>query len=144
PAGRGRRLVDRAARKVGVLDVALDQQAARPARFDELAGLLRVAPLLSVEDRDARRALGREVHGDRPADPAVAAGDHAVPAGEALRAEVAVADDLGPGLHPVLVPGLLRLALARKAAFGLAHRHSSSSVRTALAGRVRPSSRNHA
>src|SRR5690606_39346907 len=107
-------LVDRAAREIGVLDVAFNQHAARAVRFDELAGLLRIASFLAKKHGHARRALGREMHGDRAAYAAVPAGDHAMPVLEPSRSDVPVANDLGLGPPARLVAGLLLLALPRE------------------------------
>src|SRR5690606_12327053 len=100
-------------------------------------------------NRDARRAFGREVDGDRAADTAVAAGDHAMPLLETLRADVAGANDLRLGVHAMLVTGLCRLLLRRKSpAVLLAHRRCSSvrsvSARGAADEAAAPRSMSHA
>src|SRR5262245_60361349 len=104
-------LVDRLSTEVRIADVAAEKEAAGAVLLDEILGLLGVAVLLEVGDRDVGTLLG-EGDRDGATDAAVAAGDE----GHAPIELAASAVLLAPfgarlRLHPALDPGLVILLL---------------------------------
>ncbi len=97
----------------GLGDVAPHQHAAPSGRLDVAGGLPGVHVLLLVEiaDQDVG-ALPGIGDGHRPADAAVASGDHGRPTGEPAAATVAALAVVGPRGHLGLGAGGLDLLLA--------------------------------
>src|SRR6185369_222140 len=98
--------------------VATDEHGAAPGLLDELGDLGRVVVLAQVGDEDVS-AFPRVRDGDRPADPAVRAGDHRHLAGELAGAPVAGLPGVGHRIHLGLDAGRFLLLLRLTHAGGL-------------------------
>src|SRR6185437_5774267 len=98
--------------------VATDEHGAAPGLLDELGDLGRVVVLAQVGNEDVG-AFPRVRDGDRPADPAVRAGDHRHLAGELAGAPVAGLPGVGHRIHLGLDAGRFLLLLRLTHAGGL-------------------------
>ena len=93
-----------------VADVAGDREAAPPLFLDQLPGRAGVGVLVEIDDRDLGALLG-EADRDRPADPAVAAGDQGDLAGELAGAPIVAHLGARLGRHLRAQAGLALLLL---------------------------------